>query len=172
MAILPILVTPDPRLRLKAQPVETVDASILKLMRDMLETMYDDDGIGLAANQVGDARRVIVIDVADRGVDNARPYMMANPEIVRVSEETKKTMEGCLSVPGHYAPVIRPTRVVIKYINERNEACELEASELLAACVQHEIDHLDGILFVDHLSPLKRNMILKKVEKEQKRDEI
>ena len=167
MALLPILVAPPPVLKQKAKPVAAVGARIAKLMDDMLETMYDANGIGLAAPQIGVLDRVIVVDVHEK--DQPRnPMKMANPEIVWASDERVPCEEGCLSVPDHYAEVTRPKAVRVRYLDERNEVRELEADGMLATCIQHEIDHLDGVLFVDHLSMLKRNMILRKLQKQQR----
>ena len=167
MAILPILVAPDPRLKQKAKPVEAVDAVIAALMDDMLETMYASPGIGLAAPQVGVGRRVLVLDIG-RDEEDRQPVRMANPEIVWVSDEDNTYEEGCLSVPEHYAQVVRPKAVRVRYLDQDNVARELEADGLLATVVQHEMDHLDGILFIDHISSLKRNMILRKLTKAKK----
>jgi peptide deformylase len=167
MALLPILTAPDPRLKVKARPVERVDDGVRRLMDDMLETMYTAPGIGLAAPQVGVAKRVIVIDLAKDGEPRA-PLRLANPEILWVSEEDAVFEEGCLSVPEHYAEVARPAAARIRYIDYENEIREIEASGLLATCLQHEIDHLDGILFIDHLTALKRNIILRKLLKAKK----
>lgn len=167
MALLPIITAPDPRLKKKSQPVEKVDAEIRQLMDDMLETMYAAPGIGLAAPQVGVTKRVIVVDVAGKD-EEPNPLKMANPEVVWVSDEDATYEEGCLSVPDHYAEVARPAQARIRFLDEENEIREIEADGLLATCVQHEIDHLDGILFVDHISSLKRNMILRKLQKEKK----
>ena len=171
MAVLPIITAPDPRLKLQARPVEKVDAAIRKLMDDMLETMYVAPGIGLAAPQVGVAKRVIVIDVADKGAP-PHPYRMANPEIVWRSDDVATYEEGCLSVPEYYADVERASRVRVRYLDEQNEIREIEADGLLAVCVQHEIDHLAGTLFVDHLSALKRGMILRKLGKAKKAEPV
>lgn len=168
MALLPILVAPDPRLKTRAQPVEAVDAEIVALMDDMLETMYAAPGIGLAAPQVGVSRRVIVVDVSPEGERN--PLRMANPEILWESDEVVPYEEGCLSLPEQYDEVERPARIRLRYLDHQNEIRELEADGLLATCIQHEIDHLDGKLFVDHLSSLRRNMILRKLTKMKKSD--
>jgi len=168
MALLPILTAPDPRLKKKAKPVAAVDDGIRQLMADMLETMYAAPGIGLAAPQVGVSKRVIVLDPTRDG-EPANPLKMANPEIVWVSDDDNAYEEGCLSVPEHYAEVVRPRAVKLRYLDETGAPRELEAEGLLATCVQHEIDHLDGVLFIDHLSSLKRNMILRKLLKEKKR---
>jgi peptide deformylase len=167
MSLLPILTAPDPRLKLKAKPVERVDEGVRRLMDDMLETMYAAPGIGLAAPQVGVAKRVIVIDLAKDGEPSA-PLRLANPEILWVSEEDAVFEEGCLSVPEHYAEVARPAAARIRYLDYENEIREIEAAGLLATCLQHEIDHLDGVLFIDHLTALKRNIILRKLLKAKK----
>jgi len=167
MAKLPIIIAPDPRLKKKAKPVERVDASVRQLMADMLETMYAAPGIGLAAPQVGDLRRVIVVDIATED-EEPQPLRMANPELVQVSDEDSSYNEGCLSLPEHYADVVRPASIRVRYLDENNELRELDADGLLATCIQHEMDHLDGILFVDHISALKRNMILRKLLKAKK----
>ncbi|MEX1057878.1 MAG: peptide deformylase [Natronospirillum sp.] len=161
MARLPILEFPDPRLRTKAKPVTTVDDSIRQLCRDMLETMYDAPGIGLAASQVNVHKRVIVVDVSE---DQNEPHVFINPELELQGEDVAYP-EGCLSVPGYYEEVVRKDRVVVKALNEQGEAFTLEAQDLLAICIQHECDHLAGKLFVDYLSTLKRTRIRKKLEK-------
>ncbi len=168
MALLPILTAPDPRLKKKAKPVAMVDDGVRMLMADMLATMYAAPGIGLAAPQVGVGLRVIVLDVAREGEPPA-PMKLANPEIVWASDDDATYEEGCLSVPEHYAEVVRPRAVKVRYLDDTGAAREIEAEGLLATCLQHEIDHLDGILFLDHLSALKRNMILRKLLKEKKR---
>ena len=167
MALLPIITAPDPRLKQIAKPVEKVDAEVRKLMDDMLETMYAAPGIGLAAPQVGVLKRVIVLDLA-RDDEDPQPLKMANPEIVWVSEDDAVYNEGCLSLPDHYADVTRPAACKVRYLDYQNEIRILEADGLLATCLQHEIDHLDGVLFVDHLTALKRNMILRKLLKAKK----
>jgi len=164
MALLPIITAPDPRLKIKAKPVAKVDAEVRRLMDDMLETMYHAVGIGLAAPQVGSAHRVLVIDVAREG-EPPRPIRIANPEILWHSDDTIVANEGCLSLPEHYADVARPQAIRLRYLDHENEIREIEAEGLLATCLQHEIDHLDGVLFVDHISTLKRGMILKKLAK-------
>jgi peptide deformylase len=164
MAKLPIVIAPDTRLKTKAKPVERVDDRVRRLLDDMLETMYDAPGIGLAAPQVGVLERVIVIDLAEKE-EPARPLRIVNPEILWTSEETKTYNEGCLSLPEHYADVTRPARVRVRYMDETGATREVDADGLLATCLQHEIDHLDGVLFIDHLSMLKRNMILRKMQK-------
>jgi len=164
MALLPIITAPDPRLKIKARPVPAVDAKVRRLMDDMLETMYGAIGIGLAAPQVGQPRRVIVLDTAREG-EKPQPLKLANPEILWRSPEQTTGSEGCLSLPEHYADVTRPAEIRLRYLDYQNEIREMEASGLLATCLQHEIEHLDGILFVDHLSLVKRGMILRKLAK-------
>ena len=164
MAQLPIITAPDPRLKIKARPVRAVDDKIRRLMDDMLDTMYGAIGIGLAAPQVGQSSRVIVLDVAREG-EKPQPLQLANPEILWRSPELTTGNEGCLSLPEHYAEVTRPAKIRLRYLDYQNEIREIEASGLLAMCLQHEIDHLDGVLFVDHISALKRGMILRKLAK-------
>jgi peptide deformylase len=164
MALLPIITAPDPRLKIKAKPVAKVDDKVRRLMDDMLETMYHAIGIGLAAPQVGATERVIVVDVAREG-EKPNPLRIANPEILWRSDETMTANEGCLSLPEHYADVERPAAIRLRYLDHENELREIEAKGLLATCLQHEIDHLDGVLFVDHISTLKRGMILRKLQK-------
>jgi peptide deformylase len=164
MAQLPIITAPDPRLKIKARPVPAVDDKIRRLMDDMLDTMYGAIGIGLAAPQVGQSSRVIVLDVARDG-EKPQPLQLANPEILWRSPELTTGNEGCLSLPEHYAEVTRPAKIRLRYLDYQNEIREIEASGLLAMCLQHEIDHLDGVLFVDHISSLKRGMILRKLAK-------
>jgi len=170
MALLPIVVAPDPRLKVKTEPVDAVDDNVRKLMDDMLETMYDAPGIGLAAPQVGDSRSVIVVDVS-RDKEDPQPIRMANPELVWESEEEGIHEEGCLSLPDQFAEVVRPEQVRVRYLDENNESQEIEADGILATCVQHEMDHLKGTLFVDHISSLKRNMILRKLAKIKKQSQ-
>jgi peptide deformylase len=167
MALLPIITAPDPRLKIKAKPVAKVDAKVRRLMDDMLETMYHAIGVGLAAPQVGAAHRVIVVDVARDG-EKPKPMRLADPEILWRSEELMTANEGCLSLPEHYADVERPAAIRLRYLDHENEIREIEAKGLLATCLQHEIDHLDGMLFVDHISSLKRGMILRKLAKAKK----
>jgi peptide deformylase len=164
MAVLPIITAPDPRLKLVAKPVAHVDGKLRRVMDDMLDTMYGSIGIGLAAPQVGVPQRIIVIDVAREG-EKAKPLRIANPEIVWRSAETTVANEGCLSLPEHYADVSRAAQIRLRYLDHQNEIRELDADGLLATCLQHEIDHLDGVLFVDHISALKRGMILRKLTK-------
>jgi len=171
MALLPIIVAPDPRLKVKAKPVEKVDAELAQFMDDMLETMYAAPGVGLAAPQVGVSKRVIVVDAAGQGEEPA-PLKMANPEIVWASDEIKGYEEGCLSVPDYYEEVERPAQVRVRFLDHQNEVREIDADGLLAVVIQHEIDHLDGKLFVDYLSSLRRNMILRKLTKAKKQGVI
>ena len=167
MAQLPIITAPDPRLKIKARPVPAVDDKVRRLMDDMLDTMYGAIGIGLAAPQVGQSNRVIVLDVAREG-EKPQPLQVANPEILWRSPELTTGNEGCLSLPEHYAEVTRPAKIRLRYLDYQNEIREIEASGLLAMCLQHEIDHLDGVLFVDHISSLKRGMILRKLAKSKR----
>ena len=167
MAKLDIIVAPDPRLKIKSKPVAKVDAKTARLMDNMLETMYAAPGIGLAAPQVGIAQRIIVIDIAKDG-EKPAPLKMANPELIWISDEDAVFNEGCLSLPEHYADVVRPRAIRVRYIDHENEIRELEAEGMLATCIQHEMDHLEGILFVDHLTALKRNIILRKLLKAKK----
>lgn len=169
MAILPILVAPDPRLKTKAKPVEAVDDELRRLIDDMLETMYDAPGIGLAAPQVGVLKRLLVLDVAGKDEPPA-PMAFVNPEITWESDEMNVYEEGCLSIPSHYAEVERPAQVKVRYLDRDGNRQEILADGLLATCLQHEIDHLDGKLFIDYLSSLKRNMILRKLKKETTRE--
>jgi peptide deformylase len=163
MALLEILQAPHPVLKTKAKPVARVDDALRRLAADMFETMYKAPGIGLAAPQVGVSERLIVLDVTDG--DERRAMTLVNPEIVWRSSDRATAEEGCLSLPGHFADVTRPQQVKVSDLTEQGLERQLEAEGLLARCVQHEIDHLDGILFVDHLTALKRNMILRKLIK-------
>jgi peptide deformylase len=164
MAILNILHYPDPRLRRKAEPVAVVDASIRKLADDMLETMYQAPGIGLAATQVNVAKQIVVIDISE---EKSSPLVLINPEIVARSGKAESE-EGCLSVPEIFEPVTRAAEITVRYLDRDGQERELQARELLATCIQHELDHLEGKLFIDHLSSLKRQRIRKKVEKQQR----
>ncbi|MCZ4281590.1 peptide deformylase [Kiloniella laminariae] len=164
MTIREIVIAPDPVLKKVCDPVDAVDDGIRTLMDDMLETMYKAPGIGLAACQIGVTKRVIVVDVSD-DKEEKRPYCMANPEIIWESEEYSAYQEGCLSLPEQYAEVERPAAVRISYLDREGKRQELEATDLLATCIQHEIDHLNGVLFIDHISKLKRGMIMKKLKK-------
>tara|TARA_R110002096_G_scaffold141847_1_gene296823 strand:+ start:969 stop:1505 length:537 start_codon:yes stop_codon:yes gene_type:complete len=168
MALLEILHFPDPRLRLKARPVTQVDDQVRQMVKDMYETMYQAPGIGLAATQVNIQLEVIVIDVSE---NKDQPLCLINPEIID-SSGTEEMQEGCLSVPGFYENVTRSERVKIQALNENGESFELEADDLLAVCIQHEMDHLQGKLFVDYLSPLKRQRIKKKLVKLEKSGEL
>ncbi|WNK20836.1 peptide deformylase [Halomonas piscis] len=165
MAKLPILTFPDERLRTKAAPVDTVDDEVRTLVDNMLETMYDARGIGLAATQVDDHRRVIVMDVSETGNE---PLVLINPTYEPLGDEQAPMSEGCLSIPEYYAEVPRHLRVRLSATGRDGEPYELEADDLLAHCIQHECDHLEGVLFVDYLSPLKRERVLKKMHKRQK----
>ncbi|PTL93020.1 peptide deformylase [Halomonas litopenaei] len=162
MARLPILEFPDERLRNKAVPVENIDDEVRQLVDDMLETMYAAPGIGLAATQVDVHRRVIVIDVSE---DQSTPLVLINPEVTPLGDEREPMQEGCLSIPEYYAEVPRALRVKLKAQGRDGEPYELEADGLLAHCIQHELDHLEGVLFVDYLSPLKRDRVMKKMQK-------
>ncbi len=164
MAILNILHFPDPLLRNQARPVEKVDDSLRELLDDMLETMYQAPGIGLAAIQVNDLRRVVVIDISD---EHDQPICLINPEILQ-KEGEEKMDEGCLSVPGIYEKVTRAKHILVRALNREGDTIEMEADGLLAVCIQHEIDHLDGKLFIDYLSNLKHQRIRKKLEKESR----
>ena len=165
MAKLPILHFPDPRLRTKAKPVAVVDDNIRQLIKDMFETMYDAPGIGLAATQVNHHIRVVVMDISE---EKNQPLVFINPKITPLTEEKAPYEEGCLSVPSVYDVVDRPTKVRIEALNEQGEAFSLETDGLLAVCIQHELDHLEGKLFVDYLSSLKRQRIKAKLQKLQK----
>jgi peptide deformylase len=164
MAIREILTVPHPALKQVSKPVAAVDDAVRALMDDMLETMYDAPGIGLAAVQIGEPHRVIVMDLA-REEETKAPRYFVNPEILWLSEETQAYEEGCLSVPEYFDEVQRPTKVRLRYLNYRGETVEEEAEGLFAVCIQHEMDHLDGVLFIDHLSRLKREQAVKKVKK-------
>lgn len=163
--ILPILEFPDPRLRTKAKPVAVVDAAIRRLADDMLETMYDAPGIGLAATQVDQHIQLIVMDLSE---DKNEPQVFINPKVTPLVEEKAPYDEGCLSVPGFYETVERPARVRINALGLDGQPFEIETDGLLAVCIQHEMDHLNGKLFVDYLSSLKRERIKKKLEKQHK----
>jgi len=172
MAILPILETPDPRLRVISTPVETVDDALRALIDDMFDTMYDAPGIGLAAIQVGVAKRVLVIDLQEPEEEDGpavrKPMVFINPEILDPSEDYSVYSEGCLSVPDQYADVERPAAITVRWLDYDGKAHEERIDGLLATCLQHEMDHLEGILFIDHLSRLKKDMILKKIAKMQR----
>src|SRR5262245_5787469 len=164
MSIKPLINLPDPILRQVSRPVERIDDSLRKLAGDMLDTMYDAPGIGLAAIQVGEPLRMLVIDLAKEGEQPA-PYVFVNPEIVESSEDRSVYEEGCLSIPDYYAEVERPASVRVKYLDRNGKAQEIAADGLMATCLQHEIDHLNGVLFIDHISKLKRDMVVKKFKK-------
>ncbi len=166
-----IITAPNPVLKQKAQSVDKIDDHVRKQMDGMLSAMYAAPGIGLAANQVGLLNRVLVMDLSNRSEgEEPSPIFMINPEIIYESEEVSVMNEGCLSVPQQYAEIERPAIVRVKYWDYDGKEAELEAHDLLSHCVQHEIDHLNGLLFIDHLSSLKRNMILKKVQKLKKQN--
>ncbi|MEO1241552.1 MAG: peptide deformylase [Pseudomonadota bacterium] len=167
MAIREIITAPDPRLREVSKPVARVDDGLRALMDDMLETMYAAPGIGLAAIQIGEPLRVIVMDLAGEEEEPAPRYFV-NPEILDPSEDMSVYEEGCLSVPEFYDEVERPAKCRVKYLDYQGDEQVLEAEGLLATCVQHEMDHLEGVLFIDHLSRLKRERVLKKLKKEQR----
>ena len=167
MTIKPLIILPDPVLRLVSKPLETVDSRVLKLAEDMLETMYDAPGIGLAAIQVGEPLRLLVIDVA-KEEEGRKPQVFINPEIIASSDTRSTYEEGCLSIPGYYAEVERPAEITVNYIDRDGKQQQLAAEGLLATCLQHEIDHLDGVLFIDHISRLKRDMVVKKFTKASK----
>ncbi len=173
MAKRPIILLPDPVLKQKAQPIETITEEVKQQAADMIETMYAAPGIGLAANQIGMLNRIIVLDPHYRDDAASRSALvMINPEIVWESEEISTYEEGCLSIPQHYAEVERPLSVRVSYISLKGEREEWVGENLASHCVQHEIDHLNGVLFIDHLSRLKRSMIMRKIEKSAKNKEI
>ena len=163
MAILDVLRFPDERLRTKAAPVAEVNDDIKNIVADMFETMYAENGVGLAATQVNIHQRIVVIDVSE---NKEQSYVLINPEIIKKNDEIMINEEGCLSVPSNYAKVERHTEVTVKAIDINGKEFELAGDELLSICIQHELDHLDGVLFVDYLSPLKRKRIQTKLEKE------
>jgi peptide deformylase len=169
MAILPILEAPDPRLKTVSTPVETFDAALQTLIDDMFETMYAAPGIGLAAVQVGVPKRLLVIDLQEKneetGATIREPRVFINPEILETSEEMAVYNEGCLSVPDQYADVERPAKIRARWLDRDGKRHEQALDEMIATCLQHEMDHLEGILFIDHLSKLKRDMVLKKLQK-------
>lgn len=168
MALLEILTAPDPRLNAKAFPVQKVDSSIRKLMDDLLETLYENHAVGFASMQAGIQKRVLAIDLGERNNFFRKPLLMANPELHWVSLETQITKEGCLSVPNVWVDIIRPLEAHVTYLDENNQRQHLKAKGLLADCIQHEIDHLNGILFIEHLTSLKRAMIMRKLLKNKK----
>jgi peptide deformylase len=168
MALRDIITLPDPRLRLVSKPVKTVDADIRRLIDDMFGTMYAAPGIGLAAIQVGEPQRVITMDLAKKD-DPPEPQVFINPELLWTSDDKSTYEEGCLSIPEYYAEVERPAQVKVKYLDDKGKPQEIEAAGLLATCLQHEIDHLNGVLFIDHISKLKRDRVIKKFIKAAKR---
>ncbi|MBD0413360.1 peptide deformylase [Oryzicola mucosus] len=164
MTIKPLIILPDPLLRQVSKPVERVDERVRAFAGDMLETMYDAPGIGLAAIQVGEPIRMLVIDLAKEG-ETPEPHVFINPEIVQSAEERSVYEEGCLSIPDYYAEVERPASVRVTYLDRDGKPQEMNAEGLMATCLQHEIDHLDGVLFIDHISRLKRDIVLRKFKK-------
>ena len=170
MAVCDILIIPDKRLRLKSEPVKAVDKTLRALIDDMFETMYAAPGIGLAAIQIGAARRVVTMDLAKKD-EPKQPQVFINPEVTWVSDEKATYEEGCLSIPEYYEEVERPKSVRVKYLDLDLKPQEIEADGLLATCLQHEIDHTNGVLFIDHISKLKRNMVMKKFKKAAKKTE-
>jgi len=167
MSIKNIIIEPDPILRKKSESLYQVNNDTRKLLDDMLKTMYAAPGIGLAAVQIGILKRIIVIDISKKD-EKKNPIFLINPEIIFKSKETSIYEEGCLSLPGHFAEIERPAKCKIKYIDYNGKKAELEAEGLLSTCVQHEIDHLNGVLFIDYLSKLKKDMIIKKLKKQKK----
>ena len=162
-----ILTLPDPILRKTSEPVEKIDKKIKNLMDDMLETMYAAPGIGLAAVQIGILKRLVVIDIS-KEEEKKKPIFLINPQIIHQSKNTSVYEEGCLSLPGQFAEIERPAECTIKYIDYNGKEKELKSDGLLATCIQHEVDHLNGVLFIDHLSKLKKDLILKKTKKQKK----
>lgn len=171
MALLPILTLPDPRLRKVSEPVARVDSEILKLLDDMLETMYEAPGIGLAAIQVGAPKRIVVVDIG-KSEEDRNPLFLINPEIVWASDELSSYNEGCLSVPDYFDDVKRPAMVRVRHLDREGKAQEFDAVGLLATVVQHELEHLEGGLFIDNLSRLKRERVVKKFTKAARLDEL
>ncbi|HVI98671.1 MAG TPA: peptide deformylase [Sphingomonas sp.] len=173
MAVLDILEIPDPRLRAVAKPVAQVDDAVRTLIDDMIETMYDARGIGLAATQLGIEQRVLVIDLQEQEDEEGKPvrdpHAFVNPEILWVSDDTSVYNEGCLSIPEQYAEVERPARCRVTWLDRDGKKHEQEYDGLMATCMQHEIDHLNGVLFIDHISRLKRDMVIKKLAKLRKK---
>ncbi len=162
-----IIIEPDPILRKKCEPLEKVDIETKKLMNEMLETMYDAPGIGLAAIQVGILKRLVVIDIS-KDAEKKDPLFLINPEIKNISKKTSVYEEGCLSLPGQFAEIERPSECWVKYVDYNGKEKELKAEGLLSTCIQHEVDHLNGVLFIDYLSKLKKDMIIKKLVKRKK----
>jgi peptide deformylase len=170
MAVRDILIIPDKRLRLKSQPVTAVDKPLRKLVDDMFETMYAAPGIGLAAIQIGVPQRVVTMDLAKKD-DPKAPQVFINPEVVWKADEKSTYEEGCLSIPEYYEEVARPAAVRVKYLDLDGKQHEIEANGLLATCLQHEIDHTNGVLFIDYISKLKRDMVMKRFKKAAKKGE-
>lgn len=175
MAIRPLVTIPDPILKQVSEPIGTIDDSVAALAKDMLDTMYDAPGIGLAAVQIGVPTRLVVVDLSkpkegEEVVTEKNPLVLVNPEIVWASDETRVHEEGCLSIPEYYEEVERPDRVRVRYQDLAGETREIDADGLMATCLQHEIDHLNGVLFIDHLSRLKRERVTKKFAKASRRD--
>ena len=173
MTVLPIVVSPDPRLKEMSKPVTDITPDVLQILDDMLDTMYAAGGIGLSAVQVGHMLRLVTVDV-EQSEDGTpgNPIKMINPEVIEFSDEKNVYKEGCLSFPGHYSDVKRPKFATIRYIDVQGNEQNLQADELMATCVQHEIDHMNGIVFVDHISKLKRDMIVKKINKARKLEQL
>ncbi|WP_414473297.1 peptide deformylase [Microvirga sp. M2] len=169
MSIKPLVILPDSKLRLISEPVKEITQEIRQLTEDMLETMYDAPGVGLAAIQIGVPLRIVTMDVS-KSEDEREPMVLLNPEIVWASEETRAYEEGCLSIPEYYEEVERPDRVRFRYMNLKGDVIEQDADGLMATCVQHEIDHLNGVLFIDYLSKLKRDRVMTKFKKAAKRE--
>ncbi|MEE1611717.1 peptide deformylase [Microvirga sp. CF3016] len=169
MSIRPLVIIPDSKLRLVSEPIKEITSEIRQLADDMLETMYDAPGVGLAAIQIGVPVRMVTMDVS-KSEDERQPMVLINPEILWASEEKRVYEEGCLSIPEYYEEVERPDRVRFRYMNLQGETIEQDADGLLATCVQHEIDHLNGVLFIDYLSKLKRDRVITKFKKAAKRE--
>ena len=169
MAILPLVKAPDPRLKKVSEPIMEVDKELRRFMDDMLETMYDANGIGLAAIQVGVPKRIAVIDLDPKGPDSKRLYII-NPVIVAASADESTYNEGCLSVPDFWEDVHRPARISVEYMDEKGRKQRVDADGLFATCLQHEIDHINGMLFIDHLSKLKRSIALRKSAKAKRQE--
>ena len=169
MALREIIILPDKRLRLVSEPVKTVDAGVRALVDDMFETMYEAPGVGLAAIQIGVPTRIVTADTAKKD-EEKRPQVFLNPEVVWSSEDKASYEEGCLSIPEYYEEVERPTQVKVRYMDIDGKSQEIEANGLLATVLQHEIDHLNGVLFIDHISKLKRDRVIKKFAKAAKRE--
>ena len=165
MTIRPLVILPDHRLREQSAPVSAVTPDLLQLAQDMLETMYDAPGIGLAAVQIGEMVRLIVLDVGQRGGGEKDPQIFFNPEVVWESEELSPYTEGCLSIPEYEEEVIRPTKVRVRFMDKAGKPAEIAADGILATCLQHEIDHINGVLFIDHISKMKRDRVTKKFKK-------